>query len=50
MTKPPPPIRAHVGEVPPAVEAVLLRCLRRPREERFASMMALAEALRSAVR
>jgi serine/threonine-protein kinase len=50
MTKPPLPIRAHVhGEVPPAAEAILLKCLRRPREERFESMTALAQALRSAV-
>jgi serine/threonine-protein kinase len=49
MTKPPIPIRAHVrGEVPSAAEAILLKCMRRPREERFESMAALAEALRSA--
>ena len=49
MTKPPLPIRAHVqGEVPPAAEAILLKCLRRPREDRFESMTALAQALRSA--
>jgi serine/threonine-protein kinase len=50
MTKPPIPIRAHVrGEVPEPAEAILLRCLRRTREERFASMTALARALRAAV-
>jgi serine/threonine-protein kinase len=48
MTKPPIPIRAHVrGEVPPEAEAILLRCLRRPREQRFESMTSLARALRS---
>jgi len=50
MTKPPLPIRAHVqGEVPPPAEAILLKCLRRPREDRFESMTALAQALRSLV-
>jgi serine/threonine-protein kinase len=50
MTKPPVPIRAHVpGEVPPAAEAILLKCLRRPREDRFESMTALAHALRATV-
>jgi serine/threonine-protein kinase len=50
MTKPPLPIRAHVqGEVPPAAEAILLKCLRRTREDRFESMTALAQALRAAV-
>ena len=48
MTKPPPPLRAHIKEgVPPEVEAVILKCLRRPREERYVSMTALAEDLRS---
>jgi serine/threonine-protein kinase len=50
MTKPSLPIRAHVrGEVPAPAEAILLRCLRRSREERFESMTALAQALRSTV-
>jgi serine/threonine-protein kinase len=52
MTKPPIPIRAHVhgaGEVPADAEAILLRCLRRPREQRFESMGALANALRAAI-
>jgi serine/threonine-protein kinase len=47
MTKPPLPMRAH-GVVAPAVEPILLRCLRRPREDRFASMSELAGALRTA--
>jgi serine/threonine-protein kinase len=50
MTKPPLPLRAHLKEgVPPAVESIVLRCLRRPRDERYESMTALASALRSAV-
>jgi hypothetical protein len=48
MTKPPLPLRAHIKEgVPPEVEAVILKCLRRPREERYESMTALAGELRS---
>jgi serine/threonine-protein kinase len=48
MTKPPLPIRAHIKEgVPASVEAVVLKCLRRPREERYPSMTALAAELRS---
>jgi serine/threonine-protein kinase len=49
MTKPPLPLRARVKEgIPPAVEAVILKCLRRPREERYQSMRALAGDLRAA--
>ncbi|HEY2516830.1 MAG TPA: protein kinase [Polyangiaceae bacterium] len=48
MTKPPLPLRSHV-EAPPAVEAVILKCLRRDRTQRFQSMGALATALRGAV-
>jgi len=48
MTKPPLPLRAHIAEgVPPEVEAVILKCLRRPREDRYPSMTALAGDLRS---
>jgi hypothetical protein len=48
MTKPPMPLRSHIEEgVPPAVEAVILKCLRRPREERYQSMTALARELRA---
>jgi hypothetical protein len=40
----------HVpGEVPPDAEAILLKCLRRAREDRFDSLTALAKALRAAV-
>jgi serine/threonine-protein kinase len=49
MTRPPLPLRAHVKEpLPPAVEPVLLRCLRKDRGDRFESMEALARALRGA--
>lgn len=49
MTKPPIPIPADArGNVPAAAEAILLKCLRRPRDERFESMTALAHALRAA--
>lgn len=49
MTKPPLPLRAHTrGEVPPEAEAVLMKCLRRSRDERYATMGALADALRAA--
>jgi serine/threonine protein kinase len=47
MTKPPLPMRAHRA-VSPSVEAVLLKCMRRSREERYTSMGELAAALRSA--
>lgn len=47
MTKPPMPLRAHLKEQPPPqVESVLLRCLRRKREDRFESMSHLAKSLR----
>jgi serine/threonine-protein kinase len=47
MTKPPLPLRGRV-ELPPSFEAVIQRCLRRQREDRYESMGALAAALRSA--
>ncbi len=48
MTKPPLPLRAHLKEgVPASIERVILRCLRRPREERYPTMTALAGDLRS---
>lgn len=46
MTKSPTPIHAHLGDTPPAVEAVLHKCLRRERGDRYASMDVLATALR----
>jgi serine/threonine-protein kinase len=48
MTKPPLPLRARVkDDVPSSAEAVVLRCLRRPRDERYQSMTDLARDLRS---
>jgi serine/threonine-protein kinase len=49
MTKPPLPLRARIaaGAPPPEAEAVVLRCLRRPREERYETMEALASDLRA---
>jgi serine/threonine protein kinase len=49
MTRPPLPLRAHLAEgVPAGVEAILLRCLRKKRDDRYPSMSALATALRAA--
>jgi serine/threonine-protein kinase len=48
MTKPPLPLRSRVT-LPPEFEAVIQRCLRRQREDRYESMGALAAALRAAV-
>lgn len=48
MTKPPQPMRAGLDEhAPPEVEAVVLKCLRRERGDRFESMRDLATALRA---
>jgi serine/threonine-protein kinase len=47
MKKPPLPLRAEL-RAPPVVEATILKCLRRSRDERFQSMDALAAALRAA--
>lgn len=47
MMRPPVPMRAHVKDTPPEVEAVILKCLRKQRTDRFASMHELATALRS---
>jgi tRNA A-37 threonylcarbamoyl transferase component Bud32 len=48
MTKTPLALRAEL-RTPPQVEAVIRKCLQRPREERYASMRELAQALRAAV-
>ena len=49
MTKPPLPIRAQVkDQLPPQVETLLSKCLRRRRENRYSSMTELAGALRAA--
>ena len=50
MTKPPLPLRAHVkDQAPPKVEALLFKCLRRRREDRYSSMTELSETLRTAI-
>ncbi len=41
----PPPVRSLAPHVPEALEAAIHRCLRRDRDQRFASAAALAEAL-----
>ena len=48
MTRPPVPLRVHVKEMPPEVEAVILKCLRKQRADRYESMHELATALRAA--
>jgi serine/threonine-protein kinase len=47
MTRPPVPLRVHVKETPPEVEAVILKCLRKQRSDRYGSMQELATVLRS---
>jgi serine/threonine-protein kinase len=41
------PLRAHIADVPPAVQSVLSTCLHKDRDQRFPSMRALATALRA---
>lgn len=41
----PPALRAIVPEIPPAVEQIVLRCLAKDRNARFASMVELRDAL-----
>ena len=49
MTKPPVPLAAHFRErLPEAVETILYTCLAKDRNERYPSMNALSDALRSA--
>jgi serine/threonine-protein kinase len=43
-TKPPTPPRVHRPDLPEAVEAVILRCLEKRREDRFADVEELARA------
>ena len=47
MTRPPVPLRVHVKETRPEVEAVMLKCLRKQRMDRYASMQELATVLRN---
>jgi serine/threonine-protein kinase len=41
-----PPLLSRRPDVPAALEAIILRCLRKPPEQRFATVAALEEALR----
>jgi serine/threonine-protein kinase len=45
LEHPPAPVRERRPDVPEALEAVITRCLRRDRDERFADVGELAEAL-----
>jgi serine/threonine-protein kinase len=49
MTRPPLPLRAYLKDAPATVEAVLIRCLAKQREQRYPSMSVLGNALRAAV-
>jgi serine/threonine protein kinase len=44
-TEPPPPIRSLRPDVPPEVEAVILRCLEKDRERRYGNIAQFAHAL-----
>ncbi len=48
LQKPPPSLRAHGVNIPPAVEAVLLRALAKDRQQRFPGVIEFAEALAAA--
>jgi serine/threonine-protein kinase len=49
LTRPPLPLAAHMkDELPSGVEEIVVTCLQKPREERFASMRELSGALRTA--
>lgn len=48
LTLPPKPIGEHRGDVPAVVSSVIMRCLRKPMEERFASVTDLRKALAEA--
>jgi hypothetical protein len=44
-TKAPPPLRSLLPQAPPALEAIILRCLEKDRDRRFANVAELAVAL-----
>jgi len=46
VTKAPPPLAEHGIEVPPALEAILMKCLAKQPGDRYPSAQALADALR----
>src|SRR6185503_5411901 len=46
VTKAPPPLAEHGIEVSPALEAILMKCLAKQPGDRYASALALADALR----
>ncbi len=49
MTRPPLPLRAHpTGDLPATIEPILFKCLRKDRDDRYASMDVLSNALRTA--
>ncbi|HIE50966.1 MAG TPA: serine/threonine-protein kinase, partial [Armatimonadetes bacterium] len=48
LTEPPPPVRAHRPQVPPAVEQAVLRALAKDPEKRYPSAAALKAALQAA--
>jgi tRNA A-37 threonylcarbamoyl transferase component Bud32 len=47
QTRPPPPLAAYLPDAPAALQAIVTRCLRKDRDERYASMDELAVALRA---
>src|SRR5215207_255003 len=48
LTKPPPPLRDYVPDLPPALEAVVLQALSKQPEHRFKSAGVFTQALRNA--
>jgi len=49
MTRPPVPLKAYVGDLPPTVQPIVTTCLRKDRADRYPSMRDLARALRAAL-
>lgn len=50
VNDPPPPLTAHGVDVPPELQAIILRCLAKHRDDRYASMRALLVHLKDAQR